>query len=344
MKTVNLIDARDGAADGHVREREAEALAVRDACLGWLPLGGVLARIADPIVRAWMMRAGTVYAVEIDSVGRTLKKPGIWLLHGAYLFGCTALADETTQGPRLRRTLDWPFPGLGRLVEVRRQSGAAGEFLNVTWPGFVGVLTAVAPGRFAASINQAPMRRRWRTPALLWLDYVLNALGGLRGSGRLPPEHLLRHVFETCAGFDDARRQLETVPVARPVLFLLVGTRPGERVVIEREEAGARTYRDDTVFANDWRERHPNWRPRACGEGAPVENNIRRRSALAAWAGRDAGEFEWVTAPVLNACTRLSVEMCPATGRLVVAGWEADAAGGASAVTSATEFLLPCSS
>jgi len=139
-------------------------------------------------------------------------------------------------------------------------------------------------------------------------------------------------------------RQLETVPVARPVLFLLVGTRPGERVVIEREEAGARTYRDDTVFANDWRERHPNWRPRACGEGAPVENNIRRRSALAAWAGRDAGEFEWVTAPVLNACTRLSVEMCPATGRLVVAGWEADAAGGASAVTSATEFLLPCSS
>jgi len=66
MKTVNLIDARDGAADGHVREREAEALAVRDACLGWLPLGGLLARLADPIVRAWMKRAGTAYAGAID--------------------------------------------------------------------------------------------------------------------------------------------------------------------------------------------------------------------------------------------------------------------------------------
>lgn len=338
MKSVKLIDVSDDAASGHVRHREAEALAVRDACLGWLPLGGLLARLADPIVRTWMGRAGTAYAAEIDSVARTLKRPGIWLLHGAYLFGCTALADETALGPRLRRTLDWPFPGLGRLVEVRRQRGAAGEFLNITWPGFVGVLTAVAPGRFAASINQAPMRRRWRTSLLLWLDYALNALQGLRGSGRLPPEHLLRHVFETCASFDEARRLLETAPVARPVLFLLVGTKPGERIVIEREETIARTHRDDTVFANDWRERHPTWRPRACGDGAPVENNIRRRSALAAWTGRDADDFEWVAAPVLNPCTRLSVEMCPATGRVVVAGWEADERGSAARVTAISTF------
>ena len=344
MKSIVLIDVRDGAPDGHLRQRESEALAVRDARLGWLPLGGLLARIADPIVRGWMNRAGTVYAAEIDSVARTLNKPGIWLLHGAYLFGCTALGDESEKGPRLRRTLDWPFPGLGRLAEVRCQRGAAGEFLNVTWPGFVGVLTAVAPSRFAASINQAPMRRRWRSPMLLWLDYALNALQGLRGSGRLPPEHLLRHVFETCASFDEARRLLETAPVARPVLFLLVGTKPGERIVIEREETRAKTYRDDTVFANDWRERHPRWRPRGCGDGEPVENNIRRRTALAAWTGRDAHDFAWVTAPVLNACTRLSVEMCPASGRLVVAGWEPDGTGAASTVTFATEFLLPCSS
>ena len=286
-----------------------------------------------------MRRAGTPYAAEIDVVARTLKKPGIWLLHGAYLFGCTALADDTAQGPRLRRTLDWPFPGLGRLVEVRRQRGAAGEFLNVTWPGFVGVLTAVGPGRFAASINQAPMRRRWRTPVLLWLDYVLNALAGLRSSGRLPPEHLLRHVFETCTTFDEARHRLETAPVARPVLFLLVGTRSGERIVIEREETSVRTHRNDTVFANDWRERQPNWRPRACGAGEPVENNIRRRSTLAAWSGRDANDFDWVTAPVLNACTRLSVEMCPATGQVTVAGWEADS-GSAARVTAISTFQL----
>ncbi|HYD06429.1 MAG TPA: hypothetical protein VEC60_11930, partial [Reyranella sp.] len=199
--------------------RVEQALAVRDACLGWLPFGGLLARLGDPVVKRWMRR--TPYAGEIDAVARAVGRPGIWLLHGAYLFGCTALADETAAGPRLRRTLDWPFPGLGRLVEVARRRSAAGEYLNVTWPGFVGVLTAVAPGRFAASINQAPMRTR----TVLWLDYALNALAGLRATA-MPPEHLLRQVFDTCASFEEARKVLETAPVARPVLFLLVGCRP----------------------------------------------------------------------------------------------------------------------
>src|SRR6478672_4270758 len=140
--------------------RSGPALAVRDACLGWLPFGGLLARLGDPIVKRWMRRTGSAYVDEIETVATALKRPGIWLLHGAYLFGCTALADETAEGPRLRRTLDWPFPGLGRLVEVARSRGPAGDYLNVTWPGFVGVLTAVARGRFAASINQAPMRQR----------------------------------------------------------------------------------------------------------------------------------------------------------------------------------------
>lgn len=341
VNPVPLIDAREGAAVSHVQIRREQALAVREACLGWLPLGSLLARIADPLVRGWMKRSGTGYAAEIDVVARTLKRPGIWLLHGAYLFGCTALADDGAQGPRLRRTLDWPFPGLGRLVEVARQRGPAGEYLNVTWPGFVGVLTAMAPARFAASINQAPMRRRWRTPMLLWLDYALNALGGLRSRGRLPPEHLLRHVFETCTSFEEARHLLETVPVARPVLFLLVGTQPGERIVIERQETSVRTYRDETAFANDWQECRDDWRPRCCGEGTPVENNVRRRSALAAWAGRDVDAFEWVTTPVLNACTRLSVEMCPATGSLTVAGWEADRRGSAERATAISTFRLP---
>ena len=42
--------------------------------------------------------------------------------------------------------------------------GPAGEFFNITWPGFVGALTAMAPWRFAAAINQAPLWRRTRAP------------------------------------------------------------------------------------------------------------------------------------------------------------------------------------
>ena len=29
--------------------------------------------------------------------------------------------------------------------------------MNVTWPGYVGALTASAPGRFASAIDQAPL-------------------------------------------------------------------------------------------------------------------------------------------------------------------------------------------
>ena len=143
MKSIVLIDVRDGAPDGHLRQRESEALAVRDACLGWLPLGGLLARIADPIVRGWMNRAGTVYAAEIDSVARTLNKPGIWLLHGAYLFGCTALGDESEElllkvatGPKT--TIQPVMPGANRgpitATAVPAGPGAAPAAAGATAP------------------------------------------------------------------------------------------------------------------------------------------------------------------------------------------------------------------
>ena len=118
---------------------------------------------------------------------------------------------KAADGPVLRRTLDWPFPGLGRLVEVTRQRGAAGDFLNVTWPGFAGVLTAVAPGRFAASINQAPMRRR--TSSGLAAVARLRAerpRGLLAPAAGRRPSICLRIAFETCA-----RRSTRPAAVSR---------------------------------------------------------------------------------------------------------------------------------
>jgi hypothetical protein len=340
MEPVPVVDLGGEGAPAHAVRRRAQALALRDACLGWLPCGGLLARLADPFARGWLRRSGSPLLGEIDAIARTLGRPGVWLLHGAYAFGCTALADEGREGPVLRRTLDWPFPGLGRLVEVARQRGAAGDFLSVTWPGFAGLLTAVAPGRFAASINQAPMRRRTRVPWLLWLDYALNAIEAFCASGRPPPEHLLRVAFETCADFDEARRFLEAAPVARPVLFLVTGCAPGERMLIEREIGALRTYRDDTVVANAWRDRSDGWRPRVCGEGRPMENNRRRMTAMSAWTGRHPPRLAWATPPIVNACTRVTVEMCAATGRLLVCGWEARG-GSATPVTAVTEVEAP---
>ena len=137
------------------------------------------------------------------------------------------------------RTLDWPFAGLGRGLTVARQAGPAGEFWNVTWPGAVGVLTALAPGRFAATINQAPLYRRTRGEVLRWIDYAANAIRTYARVRFAPPAHVLRQVFETASNYGEAKEMLSRLPMARPMLIALAGTRPGESCVIERTETQA---------------------------------------------------------------------------------------------------------
>jgi hypothetical protein len=299
----------------------------------------MLARLADPVARRWLVRSGSPLLAEIGSIARSVDRPGVWLLHCAYAVGCTASVAESTDGPVLRRTLDWPFPGLGRLVEVARQQGPAGDYINVTWPGFAGVLTAMAPGRFAVAINQAPMRQRTSASCLLWLDYAVNAASALLRKGRTPPEHLLRVAFDTCGDFDAMCRFLAKARVARPAIFLVAGMEAGERALIEHSGNLAVVHRDGTVAANAWRSESRGWRPRVCGEGPPVENNRRRTEAMANSGATFTAPLAWAKPPIVNAFTRTTVEMSVAQNRLVVAGWEKDGAG-ASRVTAITEICL----
>jgi len=88
MDTVPIVDLREGGPPAHAAQRREQALALREACLGWLPCGGLLARLADPLARGWLRRSASPLIGEIDAISRTLGRPGIWLLHGAYAFGC----------------------------------------------------------------------------------------------------------------------------------------------------------------------------------------------------------------------------------------------------------------
>ena len=55
---------------------------------------------------------------------------------------------------------------------------------------------------------------------------------------------------------------LETTPVARPVIYTLIGCGANERCVIERTETGFVTREDDTCTANDWVPPRPGWEGR----------------------------------------------------------------------------------
>jgi hypothetical protein len=334
LPAIPIIDIRDGGPLDHVRQSAEQARALRDACLAVFPA------VAKPLVpaldwasRRWLGRSRSPYVTEIAQIAAALNFSGIWLLNASYQWGCTARAVEQDGAPWLLRTLDWPFKGLGRHITVARMRGAGGvggDFFNMTWPGYVGALTAMAPGRFAASINQAPMWRRMRHRWLRPLDFTANALKIWRRTDLMPPDQLLRQAFETCEDYFAARRLLETTPVARPVIFTLVGCRANERCVIERTETGFVSREDDTCAANDWVPPRPGWEGRIGTRRFLVSSfddatgySRARREALASWDGSLAdNRFDWVREPVLNPYTRLAVAMCPASGILRVVGYD----------------------
>ena len=209
--------------------------------------------------------------------------------------------------------------------------GAAGEFFSITWPGYVGALTALAPSRFAACVNQAPMRRCTTHRWLRGYDLARNAYAVWRADDLMPPDQLLRQTFELCADFAAARRMLETMPVSRPVIYVLVGCAAGERCVIERTETAFVTRDNDTSAANDWLPCRPGWEGRIGTRRFLTDSfadaarySRARRESLVDWSGICAApSFPWVREPVLNPYTRLAVAMCPARGILRAVGYEA---------------------
>ena len=175
--SIPVVDVREGGPLRHAIDGRVRAQALRDDCVAWLPRPArALLPLMDGLTRRWLERSRSPYVADVAAIAAALGFPGVWFLNGSYEWGCTAAARDEDGVPWLARTLDWPFPGLGRHLEIARMRGDAGEYFNVTWPGYAGVLTAMADGRFAAAINQAPLWRRTRNPWLRPFDLAANAL------------------------------------------------------------------------------------------------------------------------------------------------------------------------
>ncbi len=335
LTDIPVIDLRDGGAPRHVQHSAQRARALRDACLDIFPRAAMpLIPMLDRASHRWLARSRSPYVPEIAQIAGLLDFSGVWLLNASYQWGCTARAIEEDGVPWLLRTLDWPFAGLGRYAEVAHMRGACGDFYNVTWPGYVGALTAMAPQRFAACVNQAPMRRRTTQRWLRPYDFAVNAVAIWQSSNLMPPDQLLRQTFETCADYAAARRMLETAPVARPVIYSLVGLAANEHCIIERTETDFVTREDEASAANDWVPCRPGWEGRigmrrflTNSSQEAMDYNRARRETLSTWDGPLAApNFDWVREPVLNPYTRLAVAMCPALGILRVVGYDKTAA------------------
>jgi hypothetical protein len=276
--------------------------------------GSVLLAWGDQATWQWLERTANPYRLEIDRVRRRLGQPGAVLLNMSYEWCCTAGVgpDPVGDGCRMLRTLDWPMSGLGEAVVISRQTGGAGGvYFSVTWPGYVGVLTGMAPGRFCAAINQPPLRRF--TPSCR-LDWLVGRIALWRRDG-LPPSHLLRRVFDECVSYDDAKSLLISEPLCLPAFFSLAGVEAGQGCVIERQESSAVVHEAPRAISNHW-------------IGVPISGHDRghdsvgRRAAMRGALETASNDLSWLVPPIRNETTRLAVMANAATGALIVQGWE----------------------
>ena len=290
-------------------DRMAEILASGRRHLGALPL-----KILETRSRKWATRSANPFLSEVSAVAEG-RPTGLWFMNFCYEWGCTtgAATPQGKSAPMLRRTLDWPFDEIGRNMVLVRQEGPKGPVLYPTWPGFLGVISGMAPGRFAIMINQAPMRKK---TGILPLDWLAVRIATGRTTA-LPPAHLLRIVFETCETFDEAVEKLTHTPIALPVIFTVAGTKPGQTLTIERQRTEARIDREKAVAANHWRLYDEPARPR--GRTSPE----RAEHMHSSWTGSEAA-FDWLSPPVLNKDTRLALECDMAAGTMAVLGCESD--------------------
>lgn len=296
-------------------------------------LAAALLPYADRHSHRWLRASNNPYTHEIETFQDVLHRRGVYTFNLCYEWGCTSgayLAAETIQ---LLRVLDWPFPSLGKHVVVALQKSQAGEFYNVTWPGLSGMYQGMAPKRFAAAINQAPMRRHGLGYVGDWFKNRL-IVDKERGT---PPAHLLRQVFETARDYAHAKAMLCSTPVSIPVIFTLTGIRPGEACIIERLENAAEVKEMQAAqsisAANEFHsvlaERGKGWRPRALDSAG----RFRQSCEIGSYDMKRA-DFSWLRGPIINKYTRLVMQADAATSGLMVQGFEG--------ATMATDlFILP---
>ncbi len=269
----------------------------------------------DAVSRHWLVRHANSYLGEIDQISAKLGRPGAYYLAINYEWGCTVGVGPGPghTAPRLARTLDWGIAGIGRNIIAARVAGTAGPFTALTWPGFTGVMQAMAPGRFSAAINQAPMRRLGG--GTLVTDWAANRIRVWNMPHQLAA-HLLRRVFETAPDYTSARAMLRDEPIAAPATFTLAGIHPHETCVIERLEAQAHVIDGPAGATNHWRGLDHGARSRG------LDSEGRLAAMMATGAHELSTEFGWLKAPILNPTTRLVMVADAAQGRLIAQGWE----------------------
>lgn len=200
------------------------------------------------------------YSADLRAVAQVYRIPlgELYIANLLYelLGGCTSfVCVDGASGKLLHgRTLDWPFIPLGKhTIQMEWVSGGQTLFQSVGWPGYVGVMTAVKPGKFSISLNarypsvEAAWWAKWLVAkdgegavmASLLTSASCRLYSGLLGGG-FQAASLIRKTLERADSFDEACTMLHDMPIAVPSYFVVVSTGPDAAIITRGVGTGDR--------------------------------------------------------------------------------------------------------
>ena len=186
---------------------------------GMARLGG---RIVDMIAASF----GEEYVAEIRCIAKHADQPlshvmlgnltyDLCQMAGIYGLGCSSYSCNIDGAPTLVRNMDWVWPrSTGKHSRLIRFHRGKESYTSVSVLGCVGVVSAFSPGKWAVTINQAPME------------------GATSSYFQWPVLQRLRNVCDRLGTYRDVVAGLQEYETMTSFFAHVVGTRPTEHTVI----------------------------------------------------------------------------------------------------------------
>ncbi len=283
-------------------------------------LGRVTGRLAATVARAF----GEDYTAEIRGLARGSGIPEsklflanlIYDLNVGYegLYGACSSYSTTVGGrPALFRNMDWDSPqSTGQHTVMTRFHRGGGHYVGIAPIGCVGILSAMRPGAWAVTINQAPASGR---PQLT----------------QWPTMHRMRSACDASLTYPALVKRIEEYQTMTAFFAHVVGVEPGQQVVVEsygdsfhrrRVAAGRPLIQTNHFVSSFGHDLNP---PDGIDGEGEYWDTYERYDAIARrlrGVGRPktlkAGLSVMARGPVTHSATMNQMALCPATSEAIV--------------------------
>ena len=191
-----------------------------------IALGKPAGTLAGWLVNMVAGMFGQEYVTEIRAIAKHSGQPLSHVMLGNLTYdfcqmagivglGCSSYSCNVAEVPTLVRNMDWIWPkSTGRHTRLIRFHRGPEHYLSVSVLGCVGVLSAMCPGKWAVTMNQAP------------------TAGSSTGLFQWPVLQRLRNVCDQMGSFKQVVTGLQEYQTMTSFFAHVIGTRPTQHAVI----------------------------------------------------------------------------------------------------------------